>query len=88
MEEIAELLGDELNTADMDALTYGLAHFPTHPYFKKWRRVFIAKLFCDEDSFEDKVLYFSLMDRAKNLLVIRGVVLNEFRRAKLKAGDE
>jgi hypothetical protein len=88
IEDTAELLVDELSDSDIDALTYGLVHFPAHSYFKRWRRVFVGKQFCDEESFEDRILFDSLMVRAKELLDIRHVVLNVFRRAKLKVNDE
>jgi hypothetical protein len=88
IEECADLLLETLTDDDIQIFEYGMEHFHSHPYLKKWRRAFIARQFCDEDSLEDRVLYDSLMVRVKDLFTIRHVVLNEFRRAKFEAGDE
>jgi hypothetical protein len=89
IEDMAELLVVDISILDIEAFRYGLAHFPTHPYFKKWRRIFIAKQFCnEEDTMEDKILFNSLIIRASDLFDVRSVVVNEFRRAKMQVDDE
>jgi hypothetical protein len=88
IEECAELLLEDLTEEDIAAFEYGIDHFYTHPYLKKWRRAFIARQFCDENIAEDCILYGSIMVRVKDLLDIRVSVLNEFRRAKFEAGGE
>lgn len=84
----AESLNMQLGADDLDVFTYGLTHFPAHPYFKKWRRIMIAQKFCNEDSIEDQLLVESISNRARELLEFRDIVLREFRRARLQVGDE